>query len=75
MSAWTCRHSDGKADPKIVPPRPRIPWWNGPGADSGEKREPASDVDSPKWWIAWKCLTQTGRLEKRTFGVGLPMSA
>jgi len=18
---------DGKADPKIVPPRPRIPWW------------------------------------------------
>jgi len=25
MSAWSCRHSDGKADPKIVPPRPRIP--------------------------------------------------
>lgn len=21
----SCRHSDGKADPKIVPPRPRIP--------------------------------------------------
>jgi len=25
MSAWTCRSSDGKADPKIVPPRSRTP--------------------------------------------------
>jgi len=24
MSAWTCRRPDGKADQKIVPPRPRI---------------------------------------------------
>src|SRR5215207_3810526 len=38
--------SDGKADPKIVPPRPRIPWWKGPGADSEEKREPVSDIDT-----------------------------
>ena len=46
MSAWTCRLSDGKADPKIVPPRPRIPCWKGLGADSEEKREPVSDIDT-----------------------------
>ena len=46
MSAWTCRHPDGKADPKIVPPHPRIPWWKGPGADSEEKHEPVSDIDT-----------------------------
>jgi hypothetical protein len=34
MSAWTCRHTDGKAARKIVPPRPRIPYWKGLGADS-----------------------------------------
>jgi hypothetical protein len=38
--------SDGKADPKIVPPRPRIPCWKGLGADSEEKREPVSDIDT-----------------------------
>jgi len=27
MSAWTGRHLDGQAAKKIVPPRPRIPWW------------------------------------------------
>jgi len=37
---------DGKADPKIGPPRSRIPWWKGPGADSEEKHEPVSDVDT-----------------------------
>ena len=46
MSAWTCRPSDGKAGPKIVPPRPRIPYWKGLSADSEEKREPASDIDT-----------------------------
>ncbi len=46
MSAWTCRHPDGKADTKIVPPRPRIPYWKGLGADSEEKREPVSDIDT-----------------------------
>ena len=46
MSAWTCRHTDGKAAVKIVPPRPRIPWWKGPGADSEEKHEPVSDIDT-----------------------------
>src|SRR6478736_5275977 len=46
MSAWTCRSIDGKAARKIVPPRPRIPYWKGLGADSEEKHEPASDVDT-----------------------------
>ena len=46
MSAWTCRSSDGKAADKIVPPRLRIPYWKGPGADSEEKHEPASDTDT-----------------------------
>src|ERR1700730_14460408 len=46
MSAWTCRSFDGKAAVKIVPPRPRIPWWKGLGADSEEKHEPASDIDT-----------------------------
>ena len=46
MSAWTYCLQDGKAAPKIVPPRSRIPYWKGLGADSGEKREPASDIDT-----------------------------
>jgi len=46
MSAWTYRQSDGKAARKIVPPRLRIPWWKGLGADSEEKREPVSDIDT-----------------------------
>jgi hypothetical protein len=32
--------------PKIVPPRLRIPYWKGPGTDSEEKHEPASDIDT-----------------------------
>ena len=46
MSAWTYRSSNGKAAPKIVPPRLRIPLWKGLGADSEEKREPVSDIDT-----------------------------
>jgi hypothetical protein len=46
MSAWTCRQPAGKAAKKIVPPRPRIPCWKGLGADSEEKREPASNIDT-----------------------------
>src|SRR6516165_5812557 len=46
MSAWTCRSFDGKAAVKIAPPRPRIPWWKGLGADSEAKREPVSDLDT-----------------------------
>ena len=61
MSTWTYRRSDGKAASKIVPPRLRILCWKGLGADSEEKREPASDIDTvvvdslkaldPKWPI------------------------
>jgi hypothetical protein len=46
MSAWTYRHADGKAATKIVPPRLRIPCWKGLSADSEEKHEPVSDIDT-----------------------------
>src|SRR5246500_5567856 len=46
MSAGTCRQSDGKVDRNIVPPRLRPPCWKGRCADSVEKREPASDIDT-----------------------------
>ena len=46
MPAWTYRHSGGKAARKIVPPRLRIPYWKGLGANSEEKNEPASDIDT-----------------------------
>ncbi len=36
----------GKAVQKIVPPHLRIPSWKGLGADSGEKHELASGVDT-----------------------------
>ena len=45
MSAWTRRSINGKAAEQIVPPRPRIPWWKGLGADSEEKHEPVSAID------------------------------
>ena len=47
-SVWSLGLSslDGKSDQKIVPPRLRIPYWKGRGADSEEKREPASDIDT-----------------------------
>ena len=47
MSAWTYRYqSTGKAAPKIVPLRPRNPCWKGLSADSEEKREPVSDINT-----------------------------
>src|SRR5580698_6346200 len=47
MSAWTYRcQSAGKAAPKIVPLPPRTPCWKGLGADSEEKREPVSDINT-----------------------------
>ena len=45
-NVWTRRFFNGKAAQEIVPPRPRIPWWKGPGADSEEKHEPASNIDT-----------------------------
>ena len=38
--------SAGKAAAKIVPLRPRTPCWKGLCADSEEKREPVSDIDT-----------------------------
>jgi len=47
MAAWTYRcQSAGKAAQKIVPLRPRTPCWKGLSADSEEKREPVSDVNT-----------------------------
>ena len=47
MSAWTCRcQSAGKAAAKIVPLRPRTRCWKGLSADSEEKREPVSDINT-----------------------------
>ena len=39
-------HKPNLHAPKIVPPRPRIPCWKGLGADSEEKHEPVSDIDT-----------------------------
>jgi hypothetical protein len=51
MCAGVCplepdRQFDGKADQKIVPPRLRTPCWKGLSAESEEKREPASDINT-----------------------------
>jgi len=35
-----------RAARKIVPPRLRIPYWKGLRAESEEKREPVSDIDT-----------------------------
>ena len=74
MSAWTC-HSDGKAAPKIVPPHLRIPSWKGLGADSEEKHEPVSDIDTVVV-DGLKVLDPiNGRLEKQTFASTIGKSA
>jgi hypothetical protein len=41
------------------------PMMEGPGAESEEKREPASDIETAAV-DSLKCLTQIGRLEKQT---------
>ena len=64
MSAWTCRSFVGKAAEQIVPPRLRIPLWKGLGADSEEKHEPVSDIDTVVV-DSLKALDPNGRLEKR----------
>ena len=55
--------SDGKAALQIVPPRLRIPCWKGRGADSEEKHEPASDIDTV---VVDSLKALDPRLEKRT---------
>ena len=46
MSAWIYRSSHGKAARKIVPPHPQSHDGRAPGADSEEKHEPVSDIDT-----------------------------
>ena len=43
---FVCGKAVQKAVQKIVPPRLRTPSWKGLGADSGEKHEPASGIDT-----------------------------
>jgi len=73
MSAWTRRHTDGKVVRKIVPPRPRIPWWKGQAPIPKRSTSPRA-TSTPHGWIVWKCLTPKGRLEKRTWRVAAGMS-
>ena len=68
MSAWTCRSFDGKAAVKIAPPRPRIPSWKGLGADSEEKREPVSDIDTAAA-DSLKVLDPKRPIKKRTWQI------
>src|ERR1700684_2959541 len=73
-SALSSRSTDGKAAVKIVPPRPRIPYWKGLGADSEEKREPERDIDTAVV-DSLKVLDPTGRLEKRARIYSQPLPA
>jgi hypothetical protein len=66
MSAWTYRRTNGKADQKIVPPRLRIPYWKGLGADSEEKHEPASDIDAAAVVNSLKALDPKRPIRPRT---------
>src|SRR5215472_7127857 len=50
------------------------PWWKGLGAESEEKREPVSDIDTGVV-VSLKVLDPDGRLEKRTNSAPLRMSA
>src|SRR5262249_12768753 len=50
------------------------PWWKGLGAESEEKREPVSDIDTGVV-VSLKVLDPDGRLEKRTNNGRLVMSA
>jgi hypothetical protein len=50
------------------------PWWKGLGAESEEKREPVSDIDTGVV-VSLKVLDPDGRLEKRTNGPAFGTSA
>ena len=50
------------------------PWWKGLGAESEEKREPVSDIDTGVA-DSLKVLDPDGRLEKRTYALHHGMSA
>jgi hypothetical protein len=49
------------------------PWWKGLGAESEEKREPVSDIDTGVV-VSLKVLDPDGRLEKRTKRPSLSLS-
>ena len=72
MSAWTYRLRQGR--PKDCSTLSSDPMMEGPGADSEEKREPVSDINTVGEWIARKRLTLNGRLEKRTSAERTEMS-
>ena len=46
MSAWTCRHLTVRPTNRLFRLVSRIPYWKGLGAESEEKHEPASDIDT-----------------------------
>jgi hypothetical protein len=46
MSAWTCRSFDGKAAPKIAPPRPRIHGGRALVPIPKRSASPRPDVDA-----------------------------
>jgi hypothetical protein len=68
MSAWTYCLQDSKAAPKIVPPRLRIPCWKGLSADSEEKHEPASDIDTAMVVDSLKALDPDRPIREADFG-------
>ena len=70
MSAWTYRLRQGRL--KDCSTLSSDPMMEGPGADSEEKREPVSDINTVGEWIARKRLTLNGRLEKQTLALRRP---
>ena len=65
MSAWTCRSTD-QGRPIDCSTCRRIPCWKDLGADSEEKREPVSDIDTAVV-DSLKVLDLKRPIEKRTW--------
>jgi len=63
--AWTCRHLTARPPNRLFHLVFESPSWKGLGADSEEKREPVSDIDTAVL-DSLKVLDPNGRLEKRT---------
>jgi hypothetical protein len=71
MSAWTCQSTNGKAA-RLFHLVLESHDGRAPGADSEEKHEPVSDIDTVV--VDLKALDPDGRLEKRKSIHDLPMS-
>ena len=81
MSTWTYRSSDGKAAQKIVPPLLESHDGRAPGADSEEKHEPVSDIDTvvvdslkaldPEWPIREADIARRGRHGRKVPGADI----